>query len=145
MRRPPRPPHTPAISREEGVYIVLRGALVMGVAAAGFAWAHGGDPERLPHARAIAFSITAYAQLFYAFAFRSWHRTLPEVGLFSNRPLLAAVVIASALQFLIVEFPFVGPFFGVERPVGGDWWVVAALALTPVTLIEVGKLVRRRH
>jgi len=145
MRRRPRPPHAPAISRQEGVSIVSRGALVMAVAAAGFAWAHGGDPERLPHARTIAFSITAFAQLFYAFAFRSWHRTLPEVGPFSNRPLLMAVVIASALQFLIVELPFARPFFGVERPVGGDWWVVAALALTPVTLIEMGKLVRRRR
>jgi Ca2+-transporting ATPase len=142
MRRPPRPPHTPAISRQEGVFIVARGALVMAVAAAGFVWAHGGDPERLPHARAMAFSITAYAQLFYAFAFRSWRRTLPEVGLFSNRPLLAAVLVASALQFLIMELPFVRPFFGVERSVGGDWWVVAALALIPVSLIEVGKLMR---
>ena len=145
MRRAPRPPHTPAISRRQGVFIVVRGALVMAVAAAGFAWAHGGDPERLPHARAMAFSIMAYAQLFYAFAFRSWRRTLPEIGILSNRPLLAAVIVASALQFLVVELPFARPFFGLERPVGGDWWVVAALALIPVTLIEVGKLVRRRR
>jgi Ca2+-transporting ATPase len=145
MRRPPRPPHTPAISRQQGLSIVVRGALVMAVAAAGFAWAHGGDPERLPHARAMAFSIIAYAQLFYAFAFRSWRRTLPEIGLFSNRALLAAVVIASALQLLIVELPFARPFFGLDRPVGGDWWVVAGLALVPVTLIEVSKLVRRRR
>jgi Ca2+-transporting ATPase len=145
MSRPPRPPHARTITRADGLLILLRGALVMVVAAAGFAWAHGGDPERLPHARAMAFSITAYAQLFYAFAFRSWSRTLPEIGLFSNRPLLVAVVVAAALQFLVVELPFVRSIFGVERPVGGDWWVVAVLALTPVTLIEVAKLVRRRR
>jgi Ca2+-transporting ATPase len=145
MRRPPRPPHTPTISRRQGLTILLRGALVMAAAAAGFAWAHGGDPERLPHARAIAFSITAYAQLLYAFAFRSRSRTLPEIGLFSNRPLLAAVVIASLLQFLIVELPVAQPLFGVERSVGGDWGVVAALALTPVTLLELAKLVRGRR
>jgi Ca2+-transporting ATPase len=145
MRRPPRPPRMPAISRAEGLAIVVRGALVMAVAAAGFAWAHGGDPERLPHARAVAFSITACAQLLYAFAFRSWSRTLPEIGLFSNRALLAAVVVASALQVMIVELPFVRPLFGVEQSVGGDWWVVGALALTPVTILELVKLARRRR
>ena len=92
----------------------------------------------------MAFSIVAYSQLLYAFAFRSRRRTLPEIGLFSNRPLLAAVVIASALQFLIVEVPFVRPLFGVEQSVGGDWWVVAVLALSPVTLLELAKLARRR-
>jgi hypothetical protein len=54
------------------------------------------------------------------------------------------VVLASALQFLIVELPFAWPFFGMERPVGRDWWVVAALALAPVTLVEMGKVLRAR-
>jgi Ca2+-transporting ATPase len=142
MERPPRSPREPVITPRGGVSILVHGVLVAAVAAAGFVWAHGGDEARLGHARTVAFCVTAYAQLLYAFAFRSQTRTLPELGLFSNRPLLGAVLGAALLQLAAVELPFARPFFGVERPLASDWGVVLALALIPVTLAETWKIVR---
>jgi len=141
MQRAPRHPRSPVIGRGEGAFILVRGLMVAAVAAAGFAWAHGGDEARLPHARVIAFSVAAYAQLLYAFAFRSEVRTLPELGLLSNRALVAAVIAAGLLQLAAVELPFARPLFGAERPVGGDWLVVAVLSLLPVTAVEIRKIV----
>jgi Ca2+-transporting ATPase len=140
MRRPPRHPRTPVIGRTGAASILARGAMVATVAAIGFAWAHGGDDRHLPHARVIAFSVAAFSQLFLAFAFRSEQRTLPELGVFTNRFLIAAIAGAGLLQFAAVELPFARGLFGVERPVGSDWAVVAMLALIPVTLAETHKL-----
>ena len=140
MRRPPRHPRTPVIGRREAAAIVVRGVMIAAVAAAGFAWAHGGDDRHLAHARVIAFSVAAYAQLLYVFAFRSEQRTMPELGLVSNRALVAAVAGAGLLQFAAVELPFARTLFGAERPVGGDWVAVAVLALIPVTAIELRKM-----
>ena len=142
MRRAPQAPRAPVLTLADGVFILVRGSLVAAAAAVAFALAHGGDPAELGHARAIAFCVTAYAQLLYAFAFRSRRRTLPELGLFSNPALLGAVVIAGLLQFGAVAVPFARPFFEVARPLGADWLLVAALAVAPVTLVEAAKIVR---
>jgi Ca2+-transporting ATPase len=143
MRQPPRPPGTPVISAAEGGFVLLRGLLVAAAAATAFALLHGGDDANIAHARSVAFCVIAYAQLLYAFAFRSRRYTLPELGPFSNRHLLAAVGAAGALQFAAVSLPWLQPFFGVTRPLGREWLVIGALALAPVTLVEAAKILRQ--
>jgi magnesium-transporting ATPase (P-type) len=44
-----------------------------------------------------AFCITAFAQLCYSLACRSQRYTMPELGLFTNWPLLWAIVISGLL------------------------------------------------
>jgi Ca2+-transporting ATPase len=141
MQRTPRHPRSPVIDRAEGAFIVLRGLLVAAMMAVGFAWFHGGDEHNVAHARVIAFAVAAYSQLLYAFAFRSEQRTLPELGLFSNRPLVFAIIGAGLLQLAVLELPFARDVFGVERPIGGDWVLIAVLAVIPVSVIEIHKLV----
>jgi Ca2+-transporting ATPase len=143
MCQPPRTPGTPVISAAEGGFILVRGLLVAAAAAAAFALLHAGDDANIAHARSVAFCVIAYAQLLYAFAFRSRRYTLPELGLVSNRQLLAAVGAAAVLQFAAVSLPWLQPFFGVTEPFGREWLVIGVLALAPVTLVEVVKILRQ--
>ena len=69
---------------------------------------------------------------------------MPELGLFSNPYLLAAIVASVLLQIGTVTIPGVRHVFGVDELPMWDWWLIFVLALAPVTIIEVAKLIRAR-
>ena len=69
---------------------------------------------------------------------------MPELGLFSNPYLLAAIVASVLLQIGTVTVPGVRHVFGVDELPMWDWWLIFVLALAPVTIIEVTKLIRAR-
>jgi Ca2+-transporting ATPase len=142
MERAPRSLRDPVVSASHGMFIVVRGALVAAAAAIGFVLAHGAGDANLPQARTVAFSVAAYSQLLYAFAFRSQRETLPQLGPFSNRPLLVAVAAAGLLQLAAIELPVARPLFETVRPTAGQWIMIALLSLAPVSAVEVAKIVR---
>ena len=67
---------------------------------------------------------------------------MPELGLFSNPYLLAAIVGSALLQVATVTVPGLRHFFGVDQLPTWDWWLIMTLALIPVTVLEVSKLGR---
>ncbi len=142
MTRPPRPPLEAVITRQRAVLILFHGTLVATVAGLGFWLIYQGDEAHLGRARAVAFCITAYAQLFFAFGCRSQSSTVLELGLFSNPHLLGAIVISGLLQLSVVMLPFAQPVFEVSSHLDWEWLLIGVLSLTPVTIIEVVKLVR---
>jgi Ca2+-transporting ATPase len=144
MRRGPDGRERRLLPAREWLGILGTGALVATTAGAMFWWALARNPEDVAHARVIAFSVIAFAQLSLAVAFRNPARTLPEIGVFGNRPLLFALGLAALLQVAIVELAPLRPFFAVARPVASDWLALIPAALFPVTVIEVGKIVRAR-
>ena len=140
MRRPPRPPREPVITLQRGLLILFHGFLMAAVAAVAFALAsRSGGPE---HARAVAFTTMAFTQLFYSFGCRSQTRTLPELGPFTNPYLFGAIAISGLLQIGVVTLPFVRPVFDLTTNPLREWRLIFPLALAPVTVIEVPKLVR---
>ena len=95
--------------------------------------------------RPLVFYVTTFAQLFFSFACRSQRYTLPQLGLFTNPYLLGAIVLSGILQLSLLWFPLTqSVFFETVPHFGSDWVVIFLLALTPVSLIEVGKIVRAR-
>ena len=142
MSRQPRPPHEAVITRERGLLILFHGTLIAAVAALGFWLIYQGDEAHLARARTVAFCVTAYAQLFFAIGCRSQTSTLPQLGLFSNPHLLGAIVISGLLQLGVVMLPFAQPVFEVTAPPTREWLLVILLSLTPVTIVEVVKLLR---
>jgi P-type Ca2+ transporter type 2C len=142
MRRPPRPPHESVITPRHGVLIGFHGLLIAAASAAGFGVVyHGPGDHSLERAQTVAFCIMSYSQLFFAIGCRSHTRTLPELGLFSNPHLLGAIVISGLLQLGVVSFPFAQSMFETTSLSGHEWLVVLGLALVPVTVIEIVKLV----
>ncbi len=67
---------------------------------------------------------------------------MPELGLFTNPYLFGAVAVSALLQLSVVMFSFARPVFGTATQLAWEWLLIFGLALAPVTLIEVAKLVR---
>jgi Ca2+-transporting ATPase len=141
MQQKPRPPREPVITAAAGMRMLLHGSLMALVTGIGFWLYRGNDEEHFAVARTVAFAVLAFAQLFFAFSCRSHRYTLPQLGLFTNVPILVAIAISGFLQFTVVVLPFANPIFGTVPLSLNDWGVVLLLALAPVTLIEVGKLI----
>jgi Ca2+-transporting ATPase len=141
MLRAPRPPREPVITLQRGLQILTHGILMTAVALIGFWWVYQGNKENLARAQMTAFCIMAYSQLFFSFSCRSLHLTMPELGLFTNKFLLAAIGISALLQLGAVLLPFAQPVFGVSGHSTIEWLLVLGLALVPVTVVEVAKLV----
>ena len=140
MRRRPRRPSDPLISGADARSILWHGLLIAAVAAAGFAWIHGQSGGSLPHARAAAFSIVAFSQLFFAIGCRSRRYTMPEIGWFTNPALFWAIATSILLQVGVVSIPLTRGFLKTETLGGSTWIVVFILSLIPVTVVEASKL-----
>ena len=138
MARPPRPTRSAVVSRADAAHIGRRGLLAAAVVAAALAASSG--PE---HGNALAFAILVFLQLGLVFAFRSETRTLFELGPFSNRQLLGAVVLAALLQFAVQTVPALRALLSVAPLTPGDWLLALAASLLPVTVVETGKLLRQ--
>jgi P-type Ca2+ transporter type 2C len=143
MRRRPRPPNEPFFTRERGTLIVIHGLLMASVMVAGFGYAYG--KAGVAYAQAAVFYITTFSQLFFSFACRSQRCTLPQLGLFSNPYLLGAIVVSGLLQMGLLWLPLTqGVFFGTPPQFGFDWLVIFGLALTPVSIVEIVKIIQSR-
>jgi Ca2+-transporting ATPase len=142
MRRVPRPADKPVITRNHAKVIFLHGILIAMAGVVVFLLV-GRDPNSsLDHVRTATFCTVAFAQLFFSIGCRSPRRTMPELGLFSNPYLLAAIVISVVLQVGTVTVPGVRRVFGIDELPTWDWWLILAIALAPVTIVEVTKLIR---
>jgi Ca2+-transporting ATPase len=142
MQRPPRPPRESVITLSRGLLILLHGTLIAGVCLIGYLWARSAHPEDPQRAQTITFCIAAFSQLLYAFACRSHHHSVPEIGLFTNPHLLGAIVVSALLQFAVVTLPGGDRVFETAPLAGHDWLLIAILSFIPVSLIELAKLVR---
>ena len=127
-----------------GLLTLAVGVLVAAATAVGFAAVYQGEEANLPRARTMAFCVVSYAFIFSSFGFRSPRRTMPELGFFSNPALLGAVAVSCLLQLSVVTLPFARPVFDTASHFGWEWALLGLLALAPVTIIEVIKLIRAR-
>jgi Ca2+-transporting ATPase len=136
-------PNEPFFTRERGLRIMLHGLLISSAMVGGFAYAF--REAGIAYAQAFVFYVTTFAQLFFSFACRSQRYTLPELGLFSNPYLLGAIVLSSILQTGLICLPLTRHvFFGTSPSFGFDWFLIFGLALAPVSIIEIGKIIRGR-
>jgi Ca2+-transporting ATPase len=144
MQRPPRPPHESVVTRKRGIIILANGLLIAAIGMIGFWVVYRGDEANLERARTMTFCVVAFSQLFFAFGCRSQHHTLPELSFFSNRYLMAAIVISTLSQIAIVMLPIGRTILGVTATLGREWWLVAVLSIIPVTVIEISKIITSR-
>ena len=146
MKRPPRDPRERLITPVRGLRILLYGALNAAAAATAFLVVSDGSEEGIPAQRTAAFTTLAFSQLFFSFGCRSERYTMPELGFFSNPWLIVAIAVSALCQLAVLGVPFLQPFFKVTPlPFAWQWLLTGALALVPVTVIEMLKLVRARR
>lgn len=136
LHRPPRRPDEPLISRK----MLYRFALVAVPMSIGtlslFIWQL---PNGLDRARTFAFIGMAMFQWFNAFNARSESRSLLQLGVFSNKWLVLALLVTASLQASVVYLPPLQVLFRTV-PLGGvDWLVLFGVTVTILIVEEVRK------
>ena len=141
MNRNPRIPNEPFFTRERGSQILIHGFAMAMINIGGFAYAYvSGDTS---YAQAMTFYVTTFAQLFFSFACRSSRYTLPQLGVFTNPYLFAAIAISGILQMSLLWLPLTRHvFFKTAPQFAFDWLVIFLLALIPVSVVEITKIIR---
>ncbi|MBP1990487.1 calcium-translocating P-type ATPase, PMCA-type [Paenibacillus eucommiae] len=153
MKRKPRDPKESFFAQGAGVRAILGGTLIGGLTLAAFyiglrehgysLGSAGISEEAMTYARTMAFVVLAASQLFYSLSMRSMTKSIFQVGLFSNKLLIGAVILGLALQFAVITIPVLAEAFKVHNLGLNDWGLVIVLALIPLAINEVIKLVGR--
>jgi P-type Ca2+ transporter type 2C len=144
LQRPPRRPDEPMLGRPEWQFIISTGLLQAAVTLSTFIWAL--NARDLSEARNVAFSVLVFGELFRAFAARSTTLVFWEVGALSNMRLVGVVAFSIVLQLAIHHVPFAQTTFDIMPLSASDCALTVLVALVPVTVIEIAKLLRRaRH
>ncbi len=144
MRRAPRPPGEPILSR----FVLWRVAFVSALFCAGifgsFAWARA-QGAGIEEARTLAVNTLVAMEIFYLFSVRflnasslSWRAAL------GTRPVLIAVGAVTALQFLFTYAPFMETFFGTRPLSVVEGAVAVASGVAVLLLLEIEKHLRAR-
>ena len=141
LQRPPRQPDEPMLGRAEWRFIITTGLLQAITVLAIFVWAL--KARDLVEARNLAFSVLVFGELFRAFAARSTTRLFWELGAFTNVRLLAVVVFSVLMQLGIHHIPAAQALFEIGPLSAADCGLTLLVAMGPVTVVEVAKLVRR--
>lgn len=141
MRRPPYPPRMNIFARGLGRDILWVG-LLMGLVslAMGFwAWYTG-------HAtwRTMVFTTLTLSQMGNALALRSERDSLFSIGLFSNKALLAAVLLTFILQLAVVYVPFLQEIFHTVALPPEDLLISLVLSTVVFWAVELHKWWLRR-
>ena len=146
MKRSPRDPQEPLLTRSFVALIAWQGLLLAGVTLLAFGigmhW-HGAEGEALRRATTMAFMTLALAQVFHAFDVRSQNRSMFTSRLFTNGWLWAAVAICLILQAASVYLPILQKVLHTVPPTASEWGVIAVCSLLPVAVVEFVKLIQR--
>lgn len=153
MQKKPRDPKESFFAGGAGARAVLGGTLIgvltlvafyFGLNEYGYSLGSANIPEEvLTYARTMAFVVLAGSQLFYSFAMRSPTKSIFQLGLFSNKYLVVAVVVGFMLQLGVITIPFLADAFKLQMLSCGDWGIVILFSLIPLTLNEIAKIFMR--
>lgn len=141
MNRKPREPKQSVFSNGRGLHMIWVGMLMAGIALSlqGWAMAHG------LHWQTIVFNVLCLCQLGHVLAIRSDYQSLFTTGIFSNKPLTGAVLLALLLQLGITYIPFLQPLFKTEALTLFEFVLVGAASSLVFFAVEIEKIIRRRQ
>lgn len=140
MNRPPRKSDESLFSGGIGVHIVWVGILMAAITLGTEAWSVEQD---LPHWQTMVFTVLAFTQLVHVVAIRSERQSLFKIGLFSNKPLLLALIITIALQLSVIYIPFANEIFKTQPLTLAEMGICIGASMVVLIAVEIEKLVRR--
>ena len=141
MQRPPRPPQESVFAHGLWQQIVWVGLLMGGVCIATQAWTyHAG----VSHWQTMVFTVLTLSQMGNVLALRSERTSFFQQGVWSNRPLVGAVLLTFVLQMATIYVPFLNPIFKTD-PLSWQELVVCLLLSSIVFwAVEAEKWLLRR-
>lgn len=140
MNRPPRHPSESIFAGGVLFHMLWAGAVMATLTLGVLAWA---QKEGMPW-QTMAFTVLTFLQMFHIFGIRANSESLLKQGVFSNRPLVGAVLLTFVLQLLILYVPILQSVFQTE-PLNFIEMAIC-LAVSPIILIfvEFEKYLRRK-
>jgi len=135
MRRPPRNPQTPLLSRPVIFRIILVSVLMLAGAFALFLWEQSAGAP-LAVARTTAVNVFVMIELFYLFNCRSLEKTPFRLGFFSNPWVLAGAGAMFLLQIAYTYLPLMNRLFQSAPITSSAWGRIMAVGLVCGVVVE---------
>ncbi len=132
MQCPPRPPEENIFAHGMWQHIVWVGLFIGGLSIAAMAWAIS---REVAYWQTVVFTVLTVSQLFHSLAVRSESTSLFRIGLFSNLPMLGAVILTLLLQMAVIYTPALNTIFHTQPLPMFD--LVVCLVLSSMVLFAV--------
>lgn len=140
MQRPPRSPQESLFSHGMWQHMIWVGLLMAGLTLFAQAWAyHTGSS----HWQTMAFTVITLSQLGHIMAIRSEKESLFSMGIFSNKPLVIAVVVTFLLQIATIYIPVFNQIFKTEMLKMSEIALCFALSSVVFIAVEIEKWLMR--
>ncbi|MEO0122381.1 MAG: calcium-translocating P-type ATPase, PMCA-type [candidate division WOR-3 bacterium] len=140
MQRPPRAPQESLFAHGLGFHIIWVGLLMGIITIFTQYWAiHIGDA----HWQTMVFTVLCFNQMAHVLAIRSERESLFTQGIFSNKPLLGAVLLTFLLQLCVIYIPFLQPIFKTQALSLSELLFCIALSSIVFFAVEIEKLIKR--
>jgi Ca2+-transporting ATPase len=138
--RPPRQRSEQLITPAIWATVAFRG-LVLGLSVlAVYVLFYKGLDRPIEEARTAAFAALVTSHVLKAFTCRSLYRTAWSLGPFTNRWLIAGVLVSLAALLAVLYVPPLDNAFDAEPLDPDDWLIVLGTAVIPLVVIETSKL-----
>lgn len=140
MNRPPRPSGESLFSDGVGYHILWVGLVMAGVTLGIQAWSLN---EGLAHWQTMVFTVLAFSQLGHVLAIRSDKTFLFRQGIFSNLPLIGAVLLTLGLQFCLIYSPYLNEIFNTAPLTLRELLICIGASAIVFHAVEMEKWIRR--
>jgi Ca2+-transporting ATPase len=141
MKRPPRNPKESIFAHGLGLHAIWVGILMGVIVLSIQAWSLANDDA---HWQTMVFTVLCLTQLGHVLAIRSERQSLFKMGLFSNKPLLGAVVLTFLLQMAIIYIPAMNRIFKTEPLTAEELLIAIAASSIVFFAVEIEKWIVRR-
>ena len=143
MERPPRHPRESIFAHGMAAHMIWVGLLMGAVSIFTQAWAINTGREQA-HWQTMVFTVLCLSQMGHVLAVRSERVSLFRLGLFSNKPLLWAVLLTFGLQMTTIYIPVLNPIFKTAPLTAGELAIALLLSSVIFFVVEIEKWWFRR-
>lgn len=155
MEEKPRNPKHSLFAEGSGISLILNGILIGFLTLAAFVigarvytrttslfplFPENISEAALTHAQTMAFVVLSVSQLIHALNMRHPHKSIFQVGLFTNKYLIASILFGIFLQDAVITVPFLRSIFKVFDLKAVDWGFVGLLSTIPLIVNEIAKI-----
>lgn len=139
MERKPIASRKGVMTRPFTIRIVLQGMMIAALSLIAYRIGIKSSPEI---AQTMTFAVLAFSQIMLVLGIRSGNHSAFR-NLFSNWWLIGALVLVSAMMWVVLEVPALKGIFHVSNLNGMQWTWVVALSAAPLVITEIIKMFAR--
>ena len=141
MQRPPRPAGQSIFAEGMWQHMLWVGLLIGLASLTAQAWSYSSGST---HWQTMVFTVLTFSQLAHVLAIRSESESLLRQRMFSNPPLMGAVLLTVILQLLVIYLPVLNSIFKTQPLSSSELLICFMLSSIVLFAVETEKWFRRR-